>query len=75
MFFAPTVLAQRIAEWGPGGFDSRLTAAWESFLDSTEGWLEIVSDRGAVAAEKHYRDLLEGRASPKQGVMLTLLDA
>jgi hypothetical protein len=73
MFFAPSVLAQRIAEWGPGGFDSRLTAAWESFLDSTEGWLEIVRDRGAVAAEKHYRDLLEGRASPKQGVILTLL--
>ena len=75
MFFAPSVLAQRIAEWGPGGFDSRLTAAWESFLDSTEGWLEIVRDRGAVSAEKHYRDLLEGRASPKQGVILTLLDA
>ena len=75
MFFAPTVLAQRIAEWGPGGFDTRLTAAWESFLDSTEGWLDVVSDRGAAAAEKHYRDLLEGRASPKQGVMLTLLEA
>ncbi len=75
MFFAPSVLAQRIAEWGPGGFDSRLTAAWESFLDSTEGWLEIVRDRGAASAEKHYRDLLEGRASPKQGVILTLLDA
>ena len=74
MFFAPTVLAQRIAEWGPGGFDSRLTAAWESFLDSTGRWLEIVTGSGTAATEVYYRDLLEGRALPRHGFILSLLD-
>lgn len=74
MFFAPSVAAQRIAEWGPAGFNAKLTTAWEGFLESTQGWLQIVADKGTAALERHYRDLLEGRVQPQQGISLTLRD-
>lgn len=72
LFFAPAVAAQRIAEWGPAGFDAKLATAWDSFLDSTQSWLQIVAEEGTAALERHYRDLLEGRANPAQGIILQL---
>ena len=75
MFFAPAVLAQRIAEWGRDGFEARLGTAWDSFVESTQGWLEVVTAGGPAAAEHHYRDLLEGRARPAQGIVLSLGEA
>lgn len=71
-FFAPARIQQRSAEWGPGGFQRRLAASWEGFRAWTDGWLEGVRGRGAKQLEGAYREVLEGRAEPRQGHVLSL---
>jgi hypothetical protein len=69
LFFAPTVIVDRIAQWGAEGFETRLTAAWGRFIAST-GWLRVVEGEGeAVVAEK-WRAVAAGRIDPAEGLML-----
>ncbi|MFN8642732.1 MAG: DUF2855 family protein, partial [Candidatus Binatia bacterium] len=74
-FFAPTQLEKRQAEWGPEGFQQRLGDAWQAFLAFADGWLEIVRGCGPSAVERVYREVLEGRAEPHQGHVLSLWPA
>lgn len=71
-FFAPAQLEKRQAEWGPAGFQARLGDAWRAFLAFSDGWLEVVRGRGPAAVERVYRAVLEGRAEPRQGHILSL---
>lgn len=71
-FFAPSQIEKRTADWGAGGFQSRLGAAWRDFLGGTRGWLRIVHGRGAEAVERAYLDTVEGRVKPDDGLILAL---
>lgn len=74
-FFAPGEMEKRNREWGPGVFQARLADAWHAFLAGTDGWLRIVHRRGPEAVERAYRDTVEGRVRPDEGLVLSLLDA
>ena len=74
-FFAPAQLEKRQTEWGPAGFQERLGDAWRAFLTFSDGWLEIVRGAGPAEVERVYRDVLEGRALPHQGHVLSLWPA
>lgn len=71
LFFAPSVIVDRVAQWGAEGFESRLANAWAGFMAST-GWLHVVEDSGAAAAAKHWQELAAGRIDPAQGLVLTI---
>ncbi|GGE03193.1 hypothetical protein GCM10011529_07040 [Polymorphobacter glacialis] len=71
MFFAPTVIVERVKEWGPAGFEARLAAAWGRFIAST-GWVEIIEADGAEAVAGHWRGLAAGRIDPAEGLVLTV---
>jgi hypothetical protein len=71
-FFAPGQLEKRIAEWGAAGFQQRQRDAWTQFLRFADGWLEVVRGHGPMAVEHAYREVLEGRAAPHQGHILSL---
>ncbi|MDB5652772.1 MAG: hypothetical protein JWQ94_385 [Tardiphaga sp.] len=71
-FFAPDQIRKRAKEWGPGGIDQRLGAAWAGFLPRLERWIEVVESSGPAAVERLYRDTLAGRVSPRHGHMLAL---
>ena len=71
-FFAPDQIRKRAKEWGPGGIDKRFGAAWAGFVPILESALEIVEGRGPAAVEQAYRDTLNGRVPPNQGMMLSL---
>ena len=71
LFFAPSVIVERIAAWGAEGFENRLAAAWRSFIAST-GWLHIVEAQGADAAMAHWQALAAGRIDPAEGLVLAL---
>ena len=71
LFFAPTVIVERVAEWGPQGFEERLTAAWTAFMAST-GWLRVTEGRGAAAAMAQWQALATGRIDPAEGVVISL---
>jgi hypothetical protein len=74
-FFAPMQMEKRQAEWGAGGFQDRLGAAWHSFREFTRGWLAIRRDTGPEAVARVYQDVLEGRSAPHVGHILSLGDA
>lgn len=71
-FFAPDQARKRIQDWGAGPFQTRVGEAMRRFLASTVGWLRVVEGRGGVAVEAVYRAMLEGRADPAEGHVLSL---
>lgn len=71
-FFAPAQVEKRTQEWGAAGLQQRLGDAWHAFLASTDGWLEVVRGRGPAEVERVYREVLEGRARPEQGRVLSM---
>ncbi len=83
LFFAPTYGKERVAEWGARVFAERLGSAWSSFLAkvrgapdataaSAEPLLNVVHGRGAGDVARVYLDLVEGRARPLDGHVLTM---
>ena len=74
-FFAPDRLVKRRADWGPGGVESRVATAWQEFLRSVDGWLTIVERHGRDNIEATWLEVLEGRASPDTGYVLSLTRA
>jgi hypothetical protein len=73
-FFAPGRMVKRAKDWGPGGLQKRIGASWEGFRASSDAWLKVVRGRGAEALERVYREMLEGRAAPAEGHVLSLWD-
>jgi NADPH:quinone reductase-like Zn-dependent oxidoreductase len=71
-FFAPDRVVARMKDWGPDGFQARVDESRKPFLAAAEGWLRIVARSGPAAVEQAYRDTLEGRTGPDQGLILTL---
>lgn len=71
-FFAPTQIRKRGQDWGPGGVEKRFSEAWQAFLPSVNGWMEVVHADGPSDVEAVYRETLEGQVSPQLGHMLSL---
>ena len=79
LFFAPTQYRVRMAPppqgWGPAGLQQRLSDAWSALLarvaEPSATWLEVQEQRGPGAIEAGYRALLEGRADPRLGLMIS----
>ncbi len=71
-FFAPDQIRKRAQEWGPGGVDTRFSAAWSTFAPKLDGWLKVIEGRGPKAVQQVYLDTLAGRIPPDQGHMLSL---
>jgi len=50
-FFAPDQIRKRAKEWGPGGIDTRFSAAWSGFAPILERWLAVAESRRAGCRE------------------------
>ena len=74
-FFAPAQIVKRSQEWGPQGVQERLGAAWSRFRDFADGWLKVVRGQGREELERVYREVLEGRARPSEGHVLSPREA
>ena len=71
-FFAPDHISKRAKEWGPGGVDSRFSAAWAGFAPNLDRWLKVSEGRGRDAVQAAYLDTLNGRVPPELGHMLSV---
>jgi hypothetical protein len=71
LFFAPSVIVERMAEWGQAGFESRLATAWTAFIAST-GWLQVETGSGPDAAVTAWQALAAGDIDPAKGMVLTV---
>lgn len=70
-FFAPDQVRRRTAEWGGEGLDSRFADAWGPFVEWAGGWLEVVRREGGEEIERAYLELLDGKANPSAGYVLS----
>lgn len=71
LFFAPSVAQDRVAQWGPAGFEARLGAAWAGFA-ATLGWLAVRRVSGADAVAAAWAELVAGRIDPAAGLIASV---
>jgi Protein of unknown function (DUF2855) len=70
-FFAPGRSQKRLADWGGKGFATRMAAAWLGFMEVAPEIAVIDKRSGADAALDAYHEVLDGRADPKVGIVIT----
>ncbi len=70
-FFAPTQIAKRAQDWGPGGIATRTAESWEPFVEEVASLLTVESRSGADACQAAYLAALDGSADPATGVTIT----
>jgi NADPH:quinone reductase-like Zn-dependent oxidoreductase len=71
-FFAPGQIQKRSADWGPGGLEQRMGAAWSGFRATTDDWLTIERSYGRDAIVRVYEDTVEGRTPANVGQVVSL---
>ena len=71
-FFAPSQVAKRREEWGPGVIEKEITAAWKRIAADAESWLDLRLHDGLGSAIPVYRDLALGRAEPRDGHVIRI---
>lgn len=72
MFFAPTVVQKRFADWGPLGFAQRTAEAWRTFLPTAARTTRIVEGKGLAEAARVFAELAAGKAKPSDGHVIRL---
>ncbi len=74
LFFAPSQAKKRVGEWGPAGFQSQLTNAWERFLSDASAtstpWLHVVTSNGRDAIASTVTAVIKGGVDPRDGHVL-----
>lgn len=71
-FFAPGQSAKRAADWGADELDARIARSFHQLLDTTNQWLTVEHRAGPSGAEATYRSLLDGRATPNIGYIVSM---
>jgi hypothetical protein len=64
MFFAPSQIEKRQAEWGRGVVETKLGEAWGPFLVLVGGQVTIEHGHGPDDLARVYDEVLEGRTPP-----------
>lgn len=76
LFFAPSQIAKRHAEWGGSVLEQRMVDAWHAFAalvgDAQQPWLRVQLHTGAQGVQSAYQQVLAGRGDPRTGRVLTL---
>lgn len=71
-FFAPTQAKKRSGDWGAGGLENRVGAAWKPFLSSVSQWMHATELVGNEQVGEVYLETLTGKSSPDRGYLLRL---
>lgn len=72
MFFAPGHIQKRARDWGPGEFETKAMTFWYDASIKSREWLSFDHHRGMDALTTVYRQVLAGKASPDQGIIVTV---
>ncbi|MEM9740717.1 MAG: DUF2855 family protein [Pseudomonadota bacterium] len=70
MFFAPGQIETRDAEWGRGVIMERALAACAAMAKDAREWVSVEWVNGAPAIEAEWAALVDGKVSPKRGLMI-----
>ncbi len=72
LFFAPSQIQKRNKDWGAEVLQSKIATAWGTFLASVDGWMKVERSGGLDVTKQVYLDVLEGKASPESGKIISL---
>ncbi len=72
MFFAPSHIAKRAKDWGPGEFEKRALRFWYGAARRSRSWLSFDRRRGMDELADVYQELLAGRIAPDRGIVVEL---
>ncbi len=70
MFFAPTQIEKRHADWGAGVVEAKLAEQWGPFIRKVSDWVSIEHASGPDGVTDVYVETLEGTTSPDVARML-----
>ncbi|MEA2451702.1 MAG: hypothetical protein QOG04_412 [Actinomycetota bacterium] len=71
-FFAPDQMSKRRSDWGPGGLERTLGAAWSRFAPTVEGWVDVVESKGPEGLRDAWLEVLSGKSDPRTGHVINL---
>jgi hypothetical protein len=74
LFFAPTEVSRRSAEWGPEEYRRRCSVALGTFVAGSERWLTVERSTGAEAAAASWAEVFGGVVPPSVGRIVSLHD-
>jgi hypothetical protein len=67
LFFAPSQIEKRNADWGRAEMERRLLAAWTDYSAWTDDWMTIVRHDSPEALAELWAEMLPGRVDPSIG--------
>ena len=74
LFFAPTEIDRRQAEWGAAEYRRRTTDALFAFIDDSHRWLTVERSTGSAAADATYHAVYDGAVPPSIGRIVSVND-
>lgn len=72
LFFAPSQIGKRIAEWGAQGFGQKVGQAWKTFLPIAARTTKIVESEGLDGAAAAFTAFVTGAAKADEGIVIRL---
>ncbi len=72
LFFAPDHIRIATRTLGAAAFDASVAKSWQPFAQAAHRWIETTRHRGEGAVREAYLEVLENRALPERGYVLSL---
>jgi hypothetical protein len=72
LFFAPDHIRAAARALGADGFDASVAKSWRPFAEAAQRWIETTRHQGESAVRTAYLEVLENRALPEKGYVLSL---
>ena len=72
VFFAPTQMKRRLADWGREELERRYQEAWTTFVAEADGFVDVVVASGLEALQEGWHEIQAGRVDPRDGMVFTL---
>ena len=72
LFFAPSQIAKRQEDWGPGGVAKAYAEVWDAFVPQVQRWVDVTHDEGPKGLESAWLEVLAGKTDPKRGYVINL---
>ncbi|MGC4853447.1 DUF2855 family protein [Micromonospora sp. DT4] len=72
VFFAPSRLSKRTADWGVGGFEKRLSDAWREFTAWVVGRTDVQTHSGREQLARVWQAVASGDVPPTTGQVVLI---
>ena len=74
LFFVPTWIEKRQAEWGMERLVGTMSDAWHAFMADVDERCRLTRNTGPDAVTGAYRAMVTSQATPDEGAVLSLWD-